>query len=298
MFGTQELSHRPSPPAFGFGSSTRGNASKLFIGAEHAKTYNYGSDTPGPRYNSISAVGTQQEGGKNSNPQWRFGTDERFGVRRKAESPGPGAHETDSAIGKQLYSARSTFPRYGFGTGGRTQSAKLFISAAHASSDYGAASPGPAYINNCRSSLASETTSEYSSAPKYGFGTAERFSRVAQKLGSNWDTPGPAGYDTSAGTTGVGVQQSSRVVSQPSFGFGSSTRHQRSRLFVSDGHSRSNGGAHACSPGPAVYPSTSSIGSQYSTRGHTSPGWGFSKASRFRTGSDDTGTPGPGAYAI
>jgi len=290
MFGTQELSHRPSPPNYGFGSSTRSNASKLFVGAEHAKTYNYGAESPGPRYESVSAVGTQQEGGKNSNPQWRFGTDERFGDRRKAGSPGPGAYDTDSAIGKQTYSQRSTFPRYGFGTGGRSHSAKLFISTAHASSDYGQASPGPAYINNSRSCLGE--------AEKYGFGTAERFSRIAQKQGSDWDSPGPAAYDTSAGTTGVGVQQSSRVVSQPAFGFGSSTRHHRSRLFVSDGHSRSNGGAHACSPGPAVYPSTSSIGSQYSTRGHTSPGWGFSKASRFRNGSDDTGTPGPGAYAV
>ena len=42
---------------------------------------------------------------------------------------------------------------------------------------------------------------------------------------------------------------------------------------------------------------SSSIGSQPSTRGKTAPGWGFGKANRFRD-NYDTGTPGPGAYAI
>jgi len=289
MFGQQELSHRPSPPSYGFGSSTRGNASKMFMGAEHAKTYNYGAETPGPRYQLVNAIGTQQEGGKSTHPQWAFGTDERFGDRRKQTSPGPGAYDGDSALNKQIYSQRSTHPKYGFGTGGRTHTAKLFISQAHAEADYGTASPGPAYINNAHSQL---------SGAKYGFGTAERFSRVAQKQGSDWDSPGPTAYDTSSGTTGTGVQQSSRCISQPSFGFGSSTRHHRAKLFVSDGHSRSNGGAHACSPGPSVYGPTSSMGTQATTRGQSSSSWGFSKASRFRPHSDDTGTPGPGAYAI
>ena len=47
----------------------------MFMGAEHAKTYNYGAETPGPRYQLVNAIGTQQEGGKNTQPQWAFGTD-------------------------------------------------------------------------------------------------------------------------------------------------------------------------------------------------------------------------------
>lgn len=289
MLGSQELSHRQTPPSYGFGSSTRTHAAKVFQGAEHAKTYNYGAETPGARYNSPSAVGVQREGGKSSLPQWQFGTDERFSRRPRGPVPGPGTYDADSALGKQLYSARSTNPRYGFGTSSRGNSAKLFISQEHAKNEFGHNSPGPAFINNAHTQLAGS---------KYGFGTAARFSRVAQKQGSDWDSPGPAAYDTSAGTTGVGSQLSSRCESQPRFGFGSSERSHRAKMFVSDTHARSVAGEHACSPGPAVYHGPSSIGAQRSTRGQTAPTWGFSKASRFRTNSDDTGTPGPGAYAI
>ena len=50
------------------------------------------------------------------------------------------------------------------------------------------------------------------------------------------------------------------------------------------------------SPGPC-YSLTSSVGAQPSTRGRTAPGWGFGKSNRFAV-ARDTGTPGPGAYAI
>ena len=147
MFGNQELSHRTSPPNYGFGSSTRAHAAKIFQGAEHSKTYNF-SETPGPRYSCTDSVGTQQEGGKATMPQWAFGTGQRFANKSKSNNPGPGRYDSDSSIGKQLYSQRATYPRYGFGTASRAHTAKVFISQAHAGSDYGLASPGPAYLNN------------------------------------------------------------------------------------------------------------------------------------------------------
>uniref|UniRef100_A0A7S4B4M4 Flagellar associated protein n=1 Tax=Chrysotila carterae TaxID=13221 RepID=A0A7S4B4M4_CHRCT len=289
MFGSQELSQRTSAPSYGFGSSTRTHASKVFQGAEHVKTYNYGVASPGPCYNPRSAMGKQPEGGNATMPQWQFGTERRFSQRRAGTSPGPGAYDADSAVGRQLSSHRETSPKHGFGTSNRAHMSKLFISQEHAQNAYGQTSPGPASVANASSQLG---------GPKYGFGTAARFSRTAQKQGSDWDSPGPAAYDVSASaTSGVGAQMSSRCESQPQFGFGTSERRHRMKQFVSPNHARAEGGIHSCSPGPAAYGTNSSIGNQRTTRGQTAPTWGFSKATRFRSNSDDTGTPGPGAYA-
>eukprot|EP00965_Chrysotila_dentata_P233189 6199440-Pleurochrysis_carterae.AAC.2 len=87
-FGSQELSQRTSAPSYGFGSSTRTHASKVFQGAEHVKTYNYGVASPGPCYNPRSAMGKQPEGGNATMPQWQFGTERRFSQRRAGTSPG------------------------------------------------------------------------------------------------------------------------------------------------------------------------------------------------------------------
>ena len=131
---------------------------------------------------------------------------------------------------------------------------------------------------------------------KYSFGTNERFQREARQLGDAAELPGPGSY--SADTT-LGTQRSSRLVTQPAFGFGSSNREQSARVFVSEFHSKSSSsGDYSKSPGPGVYALSSSIGSQASTRGRTAPTWGFGKASRFKDNIFDNGTPGPGAYAI
>ena len=79
MFGLQVLSQRHTAAAYGFGSSTRAHASKLFIGGEHAKLSSaQNSDTPGPHYATLGSVGTQAEGGKPSPPTWKLGKADRF----------------------------------------------------------------------------------------------------------------------------------------------------------------------------------------------------------------------------
>ena len=70
--------------------------------------------------------------------------------------------------------------------------------------------------------------------------------------------PGPGSYDDK-GT--LGDQRSSRLVSEPAFGFGSSTREHSSRVFVSSLHAKSSGSG-SCSPGPSAYGPISSIGAQ------------------------------------
>jgi len=289
MFGTQELSNRRSAPAHGFGSGTRAHATKVFMGPDHAKTYNFGMNSPGSRDDSIDAVGPQQDSGKVSPPVWNFGTADRFRdiSRQTAMSPGPGSYENASSIGKQGLSNRSSFPHYGFGTVDRDMASRVFISPQHASSSgAGTTSPGPAAMYSSGSQLA---------GPRYGFGTDGRFNRVDKQHSISGAMPGPGSYN---GQSMLGSQRSSRINTEPSFGFGSSDREHSSRLFVSELMSKSNAGAFGASPGPSVYTLTPSIGTQATSRGRTAPSWGFGKANRFKNQFADTGTPGPGAYAI
>lgn len=89
MFGVQPVSQRHSAPGYGFGSGTRNHAAKIYMGPEHAKTSSI-SVTPGPCYEVPDAVGPQADGGKNSQPEWRFGTQERFSRGTRDRKPGPG----------------------------------------------------------------------------------------------------------------------------------------------------------------------------------------------------------------
>jgi len=286
MFGTQELSSRRTAPAHGFGSSTRNHASKVFMGPEHAKTSSI-SCTPGPCYEAAGACGDQHDSGKTSPPQWCFGTADRFSTGPRKRTPGPGTYENVGAFGKQDLSNRSTFPLYGFGTVDRGMAQKVFISSAHAASTYGQSSPGPAAMYTKAGGLA---------GPKYGFGTDERYQRRDRHLNDETELPGPGAY--SSDSLVGGTQRSSRLTTQPAFGFGSSNREHSSRIFVSDLHAKSGGSnAYNTSPGPAVYSLNSSIGTQTTTRGKSASSWGFGKATRFDNKAYATDTPGPGSYA-
>jgi len=279
MFGDQPLSTRRTAPAHGFGSSTRAHSSKIFAGGL-AAAKNVGHDTPGPRYNLPSHSGTRYSFGTAA----RFGVPDRFADMTTSISPGPGAYNNTSSVGKQIYSTNKTFPLYGFGTSDRNMASRVFISPKHAESgNYGMSSPGPAFINNSVSGM---------EGSKYGFGTDGRFTREQRQLSDSSEMPGPGTYSNDA----AHAQFSSREVKQPSFGFGTSNREHAAKVFVSSAHAAGSG-AFVYSPGPASYRSNSSIGSQASTRGRTAPTWGFGTANRFRD-KYDTGTPGPGAYAV
>lgn len=65
----------------------------------------------------------------------------------------------------------------------------------------------------------------------------------------------------------LGTQISSSRTSAPSYGFGSASREQASKLFVSSEHSKLAGGKNA-SPGPAVYEQPSTLGPRASPIRH------------------------------
>ena len=97
MFGGQVHSKRRSAPSFGFGSSTRNQAAKVFLSSEHAKLSTPGF-SPGPSaYTLRASVGSQADGRKTSAPQWVFGSNQRF-LQSKREFQNPGAHVPACAV--------------------------------------------------------------------------------------------------------------------------------------------------------------------------------------------------------
>jgi len=89
----------------------------------------------------------------------------------------------------------------------------------------------------------------------------------------------------------------------PSYGFGTGSRAQANKLFISQQHTlKATGGTH--SPGPAVYLLPASVGGkQPDGRKPDPPVWGFGTSRRFRPKSAPTkpdghagNNPGPGAY--
>ena len=228
MFGAQAPSHRRSAPAHGFGGSTRNHAAKLFMGSQLSSNI---SCTPGPCYEIDGACGNQADSGKTSPPQWQFGTESRMRSRQAARSPGPGAYDGDSAFGKQGNSSRTTFPIYGFGSVDRGMAQKVFISPQHSASKYGQQSPGPAAMYSKPGGMA---------GPKFGFGTDDRFNRLARQLGDAAEQPGPGAYE---GGSVFGANMSSRLESTSRYGFGTSNREHMAKVFVSDMASKSSSNA-------------------------------------------------------
>lgn len=100
-----------------------------------------------------------------------------------------------------------------------------------------------------------------------------------------------------------GDQPEGRKKSAPSFGFGTASREQAGKVFVSQEHT-ALATAGTQSPGPAVYLLPPSVGGkQPDGRKYDPPSWGFGTAARFRTKAlakapdgHRGNNPGPGAY--
>ena len=232
MFGDQVYSKRRSAPRFGFGSSTRAQASKVFMSPEHAKLAPGFSDAPGPSaYTLRAAVGTQFDGSKASAPQWAFGSSERFSGNTKPadQNPGPGAYNIASGVGLQVSSAKHTQPMFGFGTATRDHVAKVFVSEEHNKSLHGDNSPGPVYTLD--SAVGSQLSSRKANQPTWIFGAQERFQYDHVKRAAA--SPGPGSYTLGPA---VGPQVASTKQSSPMPGFGTSNRDQMQRLYISSEH--------------------------------------------------------------
>jgi len=300
-FGDQPLSVKASAPCFGFGSSSREVAQKVFVSQEHTALATAGKQSPGPaKYTLPASVGGKQpDGRKGDPPVWSFGTAQRFrsGTApekpdgRYGNNPGPAHYAVPPAsVGPQVLGRFKSEPLMGFGTAERKHVRKVFVSQQHNITDmYGMASPGPATYG-LPSTLGKQELSTEKSPPVWVFGSG---ARTNDKAGLA--SPGPAVYTL---PQSVGPQPDSRKCRAATPGFGASTRDIRAKIYLGPDHEKGSHGR--LTPGPAApYNLCASVGKQVHSKTREAPYAAFSKASRWATYERElrkNSTPGPGAY--
>jgi len=180
---------------------------------------------------------------------------------------------------------------YGFGTAERAQlSAKLFVSKDMVSDKYGVGSPGPVYAPKT-------VDGRFHTAPCHSFGASHRYS-FGQMKRSSGSVPGPGQYTLNGA---VSRQSDSQKHSYSSWKFGTSTRQDQAKVFISPAHAKSVT-EFIDSPGPTAYKHTGGLGSQSDSRKTTNESYGMGTAERFfydnASSSERGGVPGPGTYTL
>jgi len=295
LFGVQATSKRRSAPSFGFGSSTRSQAAKVFLSADHAKLSTPGF-SPGPSaYTLRASVGSQADGRKASSPQWVFGSSDRFiqASRKEVQNPGPGAYDMPQGVGTQVSSSKQTQPMFGFGSAERSHVEKVFVSEDHNKSLFGIESPGP-MMYTLQSAVGKQDLSKRGNQPTWVFASSERFRYEHVKRAAT--SPGPGAYVLGQS---VGPQVASTKHSAPLPGFGTSNREHMQKLYISSEHEKAIAGNN--SPGPCNYALPEGTGRQPNSKYRTGAAWGFGSAQRWKEEKSEksgTSTPGPGSYCI
>ena len=176
--------------SFGFGTSTRDHAEKVFIGKEQAKVF-FGMESPGPAaYKVSSGVGKQPESRNTTEPGFTIPRGGRGkDVVERARKLGRGALQDRGERGAQPRSENRTAPKYGFGTSSRDGANKVFLGKEQAKVFLAAGNPrrrgpGPPPFGG----TAKQLLSTRASASKATFGTGVRGS---YDVNAN---PGPGAY--------------------------------------------------------------------------------------------------------
>ena len=193
-----------------------------------------------------------------------------------------------SMLGVQYDSSKPSAASFGFGTAERAQiSAKVFISNEMNSDKMGVGSPGPVYS-------VKGLDSRHVTAPSPSFGTSHRYS-IAQQKRSASPVPGPGQYTLNPS---VAKQADSQKHSYSSWKFGTSTRADQAKVYVSAEHAKSVT-EFIDSPGPASYTHYGGVGNQSDSRKTSAANYGMGTAERFfDDASSVKGTPGPDQYAL
>ena len=169
------------------------------MSAEHAKTVTEFIDSPGPcNYGHTGGVGVQSDSRKSSAPRCGMGTAQRFFYDETVGAkgpPGPGQYTLRSGQGRQVTSDKPSLPQSSFTRADRDKSGeKVYLGKAQSLAFWGRGSPGPA-VYTPQQSVGNQAISgkHRSNAPKYGFGTADRFGyiNVCQRA---MCAPGPGSY--------------------------------------------------------------------------------------------------------
>lgn len=200
----------------------------------------------------------------------------------------PMAHVSKSMMGRQVNSHLRSSPSFGFGTEERQK-------ASSAKAGGLTSSPGPVYYP------LSTTYNSYPKSPSHSFGAAHRYTKVTSadsshrtaRTGRGDTVPGPGMYYA---PSAVSAQKDSSKHSYASWGFGTSTRADQSKIFISHAHAKTEVG-FIDSPGPCAYRQDGSMGAQVSSRSHSTTGYRMGSSQRFfhDKGIADAG-PAPGTY--
>jgi len=171
---------------------------------------------------------------------------------------------------------------------------KVFVSDAHSTSAFaGVGSPGPASYT-LRSAIGQQTLSVKQTPASWAFAKNERFQDPDLKRSSK--LPSPNAYSQ---PSSVGQQLVSTRASAPLPGFGTSTRSNMDKVFLTPAHEKVNFGK--ASPGPLSYSLQPSIGKQSMSPKKDLPSWGFGSCDRWYTrnmAKRHADIPAPGAYNI
>ena len=186
-------SNKITEAAFGFGTSTRDHAAKVFLSAEQAKVF-FGLESPGPAaYKVLSGVGAQTSSRNRTAPGYSIPKEQRLKydyVERAKRLPGAGLYDRPGAVGPQVEATKATRPTVGFGTSTRDHAAKVFLGDEQAKVFYGMESPGPAALGpGAFGGTGRMVDSKKQTAAKFSFGTGARGG-----YGQN-QNPGPGAYD-------------------------------------------------------------------------------------------------------
>ena len=194
-----------------------------------------------------------------------------------------------SSFGSQPLSVHPSASSFGFGSSSRGAFVRQYLSPEHAQAMGGDNSPGAIY--NMLSSISKQPLSNNSTSAKFSFGTAERIGKKGNKADrKGMMKPGPGAYKM---PFSIAAQIVSTKKSAATPSFGSSTRDNQQKLFLTTDHEKIHYGRH--SPGPSIYQATSCFGIQQNARNRSSPMWRMSKSSRFEYDYEKRASKLPGA---
>jgi len=201
-----------------------------------------------------------------------------------------GAPKRKSMLGKQHSSSFRSAPEYGFGTAERAQIGnKVFVSKDMVTDKFGQSSPGPVY-------KPAAVDGHFATEPSHSFGVSHRYALATQKR-SSAPVPGPGQY-TMPGS--VSKQSDSQKHSYSSWKFGTSTRADQAKVFISPAHAKSVT-EFIDSPGPCAYGHKGALGNQSDSLKTSNEMYPFGTEQRFHMDNAhqlEKGTPGPGTYKL
>lgn len=205
----------------------------------------------------------------------------------KDAQPGPGAYETEGAVGRQTMSKKPTAANTKFGTGNR-----FSVTASGKQEE----TPGAGDFRLAAGWMGdAPATSFYGKGKRYDTGKGMPGCTPTRMV-----TPGPGQYE---GPSSFGAQTLSKKTTSTTVKVGTSERASMAKQYISPGHERALLGQH--SPGAGAYQQPSGIGVQTLSKKRTSSNTKFGSGDRFseiKPRSKERETinrgPGPGSYVV